>query len=51
MAQGRGGVNSQRLVRDFRKIAEESRPIHRQSGKPYFWTLIAAKDAAIFGAL
>ena len=42
-----GAVNSQRLVRDFRAIVGESRPIRHQSGRPPFWALIAAKNASI----
>ena len=45
-AQSEGPGNSQRYVRDFRKFLGKSRPTHRQSGRPSFWTLIAAKRAS-----
>ena len=47
MAQTEGPVNSQILVRDLRTIVGKSRQIRHHSGRPSFWTLIAAKDAAI----
>ena len=48
---GDGAVNPQRSARDSRKLLGKSRPAHRQSGRPSFWTLIEDKDAEIWDRL